>query len=164
MILLEHARPRIFVIDALALLILILTFSKALSVANAQSPLSITLTVTPLTGQAPFTPNWSYRYSGSQGRVTLSIDFGDGTVVDLTNCNNQPNTCPSHTYTVAGTYTIKISITDDTGTATDSKTVTVSESKPVPEFPYALVMLMMGLALVSIIIKVSPRSRRGDPP
>jgi hypothetical protein len=41
------------------------------------------------------------------------------------------------------------------------QTVTVSEPTPVPEFPYALVTLMMGLALTSIVVKASPRKRTG---
>jgi len=39
------------------------------------------------------------------------------------------------------------------------QTETISE--PVPEFPYALVTLMVGLTLVSILVKVSPRKRKG---
>jgi hypothetical protein len=44
------------------------------------------------------------------------------------------------------------------------QTATISEPTPVPESPYALATLMMGLALVSILVKVSPRKRTGIPP
>ncbi len=43
------------------------------------------------------------------------------------------------------------------------QTVTISDPTPVPEFPYVLVTLMMGLALVSILLKTSPRKRTGSP-
>ena len=43
------------------------------------------------------------------------------------------------------------------------QTVTISEPTPVPEFSYALVTLMMGLSLVSILVKASPRKRTGSP-
>jgi hypothetical protein len=41
------------------------------------------------------------------------------------------------------------------------QTVTISEPTPVPEFPYVLVTLIMGLALVTILVKRSPRKRTG---
>jgi hypothetical protein len=43
------------------------------------------------------------------------------------------------------------------------QTVTISEPTPVPEFPYVIVTLMMGLVLVSILVKTSPRKRTGIP-
>ena len=43
------------------------------------------------------------------------------------------------------------------------QTVTISEVTPVPEFPYALVTLVMGLALASIVVKTSRGKRTGNP-
>lgn len=102
---------------------------RELIVLDLSAPqLSVTLSVSPQNGQAPFTPSWSTSYSGTQGPVTLVIDFGDGTTFDVTNCGNN---CPSHTYTVSGTYTIRISVTDSSqSTASDSKTITVSPPPP----------------------------------
>ncbi len=43
------------------------------------------------------------------------------------------------------------------------QTVTISEPTPVPEFTSALFTLIIGLALVSSLVKVSPRKRTGIP-
>jgi hypothetical protein len=42
------------------------------------------------------------------------------------------------------------------------QTVAISEPTPLPEFPYALVTLMIGLAVVSIIVRASPRKANGN--
>lgn len=101
-------------------ILILLTFN----VANAQqSSLSITLTVSPLSGRTPFSPSYQFSYSGAVGSVRISLYWGDGSSSDLTYCGSS---CPGHTYTIHGTYTITISITDSTGsTASDSKTITV---------------------------------------
>jgi hypothetical protein len=108
-----------------------LTFNKV----NAQlSPLSITLTVNPLSGQAPFSPSYQSSYSGAYGSVSFVIYWGDGSSNDLTSCGEN---CPIHTYTVPGTYTITISITDGMGrTASDSQTITVYAA--IPQTQYSL--------------------------
>ncbi len=96
---------------------------KTVQVSIQSVPLSITLTVTPLSGQAPITPNWSTRRSGGQAPFTWVIYWGDGTSDDVSNCSQN---CPSHTYTIPGTYTITLKVTDASGkTASDSKTITV---------------------------------------
>jgi PKD repeat protein len=127
------------IIYTLALLIILATISQKLyiNVANAQNTsLSITLTVTPLTGQAPFSPGYQYNYTGAVVPVRLVIYWGDGSSDDLgSGCSNS---CPSHTYT-AGTYTITITITDKTGSrASDSKTITVNGAPPLSQFSVAL--------------------------
>ena len=101
-------------------MLILLTFN----VANVQaSSLSITLTVSPISGQAPFSLTYSYSYSGAYNPVRIVIYWGDGSSADVSNCGYS---CPSHTYTIPGTYTMTISIRDSTGsTAMDSKTIAV---------------------------------------
>lgn len=90
---------------------------------SAQVSLSITLTVSSLSGQAPFSPSAQYSYSDASNPVTISISWGDGSSADFSSCGYN---CPGHTYTVPGTYTITISISDSTGiTASASQTITV---------------------------------------
>jgi hypothetical protein len=108
--------------------LLFLVFLGILQPANAQTVLSITLTVSPLSGQPPFSPSYQFSYRAAVGSVSIVIDWGDGPSNDLTYCGES---CPSHTYTNPGTYTITISITDSTGaTASDSNTITVESAGP----------------------------------
>jgi len=77
-------------------------------VANPNGPYSGTV------GQAVnFSSSGSYDPDGTI--VSYSWDFGDGST------SNKAN--PSHTYNSAGTYTVKLTVTDDQG-ATDTKNTT----------------------------------------
>lgn len=98
------------------------TDSKTITVYT--SSFSVTLTVTPLSGQAPFTlTRWSTTYYDGQAPFTSVIYWGDGSSDDVSNCGQN---CPNHTYTVPGTYTITVTVTDSSGKkASDSKTITV---------------------------------------
>ncbi|MHA6281091.1 S8 family serine peptidase [Salinimicrobium sp. CAU 1759] len=62
----------------------------------------------------------------SDGSVTAwSWDFGDG--------QSSSTQHPSHNYTVAGTYTVSLMVTDDAGdTGSTSKNITVSAEEPAP--------------------------------
>jgi PKD repeat protein len=98
------------------------------NLASAQAFLSITLTVAPLSGDAPFSPLYQFGYSGAVGSIRILIYWGDGSSSDLTYCGYN---CPGHTYTIAGTYTITVAIWDSTGrTASDSKTIIVYPARP----------------------------------
>lgn len=63
-------------------------------------------------GNAPFTVNFSDQSTGSPD--SWSWDFGDG------GTSTQPN--PSHTFTVAGDFTIQLTVTNVCGSHTETKT------------------------------------------
>lgn len=78
----------------------------------------------PATGMSgtPVTADASASYPGTTAITGYTYDFGDGTVV-----GPQAGASASHTYTTAGTYTVKLTATDGGGaTVTTSGTVVVS--------------------------------------
>ena len=60
--------------------------------------------------------------------LTYVINFGDGKTKSGTAVNNQIET--THTYTVKGKYTIKVTVSDGSLTAQDSVTVSTEEAQP----------------------------------
>src|SRR5262249_48037447 len=91
-----------------------------------QAPTAL-LNVTPTSGTAPLTVSASTAGSSDpDGTIaSSSIDFGDGTVVN--------GASASHTYSSAGIYTVKGTVTDEWGkSASASTTVTVSSAAPSP--------------------------------
>lgn len=93
------------------------------TVGNA-APIA-TLSVTPTSGIAPVTVSASTTGSSDpDGSIaSTTIDFGDGTVVSGTNA--------SHTYSIAGNYTVKATVTDNLGASSiATQTVTVTANQP----------------------------------
>ncbi len=70
------------------------------------------LSVAPVSGVAPLTVTASY--AGSTAGARISIDWGDG---------SKPGAATTHTYTVPGSYTVKLTVT--VGTVSASATATV---------------------------------------
>ena len=97
--------------------------TQVISVAAGNQPPVARLSVTPSSGVAPVTVSASNSAStDADGSIaSRTIDFGDGTVVSATTA--------SHTYAVAGNYTVKTTVTDNLG-ATSSATQTVTVSAP----------------------------------
>ncbi len=86
---------------------------------------SVVLSVRPYSGIAPVTVTASTVGSTSPaGAITVSlIDFGDGTTVSGASAR--------HTYTTAGTYTVKATLTDSMNvSASGTAVVTVAADKP----------------------------------
>lgn len=79
-----------------------------------------TMTVDVTEGTAPLTV--AFDASSSTGDITsYSWSFGDGETADANNIN--------HTFTIPGTYTAKLTITDSNGdTSSDTATITVTEA------------------------------------
>jgi PKD repeat protein len=83
------------------------------------------LSVTPASGIAPVTVSASTAGSSDpDGRIASSaIDFGDGTVVS--------GATASHVYSVAGNYTVKAIVTDNSGASSVAmSTVSVNANRP----------------------------------
>lgn len=75
----------------------------------------------PQQGSAPLTVNF---YDISSGQVTSYLwDFGDGTTSTLAS--------PSHTYTIAGEYSVRFTVTGPSGSSASGTRITVSDRKSV---------------------------------
>jgi parallel beta-helix repeat protein len=77
---------------------------------------------TPLSGDAPLEVQFTDASTGSP--TSWSWDFNNDGIIDSTDQN------PSHTYTVAGTYSVNLTVTNEGGSDSEVKTdfITVSES------------------------------------
>ncbi len=85
------------------------------------APLSAVASADSRSGMIPFTISFSASASGGTGPYAYHWDFGDGTTSTLQN--------PSHTYQVAGSYTVILTVTDSGGqTTTKIITVTANSS------------------------------------
>jgi parallel beta-helix repeat protein len=90
---------------------------------NQQGP-AAQLTVSPASGTAPLavTADASASTPGSAPITGYTFSFGDGTTV-----GPQAGSTANHTYTVAGTYLVTVTVTDANGlTSTATQSVTVS--------------------------------------
>jgi PKD repeat protein len=98
---------------------------------NGNQPPVAAINATPTSGLAPLTV--AFNGSGSSDAdgtiASYSWDFGDST--------NATGATASHTYNTAGTYTARLTVTDDDG-ATGSATVTINVTAPVPAAPTSL--------------------------
>jgi len=74
-----------------------LVVHPALSVTGAEA--------TPPVTKVGHPTNFSVTVTGGVGEYTYQWNFGDG--------NNSPNAAPTHSYDAAGTYTVKVTVTDE---------------------------------------------------
>ncbi len=91
---------------------------------------SARLSVTPTSGAAPLQVSADASASSDPQGQTLSyvFDFGDGTTTDA-----QSSATAAHTYSSAGSYVLKVAVTDTSGlSSTDSSTVTVTAATSAP--------------------------------
>ena len=93
--------------------------STVLIVGTFTAP-TAAFTVSPTTGPTTTTFQFNGSDSAPQGSITnYNWDFGDG--------NTATGQTTSHQYAIAGTYTVRLTVTDSAGrTATTTKTVTVT--------------------------------------
>ena len=111
--------------------------SKTLTVTNdptppPDAPPTARVNVTPPSGAAPLSVDIDAGTStDDRGIAGYQFDFGDGSRTDA-----QPSSTVEHAYTTAGTFTIRLSVTDTGGqTSSASTTVTVSAGSPPPPPP-----------------------------
>jgi hypothetical protein len=85
-------------------------------------PPVVTVSASPTTGVAPLGVNFSNTASDADGYIaSYNWNFGDGQT------STQPY--PSHTYTSAGSYTARLTVTDNAG-ATASATLVITANPP----------------------------------
>ena len=98
---------------------------KGTNISIQLLPPSISLTVTPPNGCAPFAPNMNYTLSGGKTPYTVIVHYGDGASLDV----SPGKPWPAHVYNMSGTFTVQITATDANGkTSSDSKTITVCQT------------------------------------
>ncbi len=91
------------------------------TVTSSSSPLNVGMYVSTTSGTAPLSVSFSASASGGTGGYTYYWTFGDG--------YTSTSASPSHTYSSAGTYTARVTVTDSVGdTASQSTTISVSSS------------------------------------
>jgi len=86
------------------------------------STLVADFTAFPTSGTVPFTVNFTDLSTGNP--TSWSWDFGD--------TGTSPQQNPSHTYTVAGTYTVSLTVTNASGSDTETKVDYISGPPPLP--------------------------------
>src|SRR3954454_18364152 len=94
--------------------------------APAPTPPTAALTVTPASGLSPLQVTADAGGSTDpQGQaLTYAFDFGDGAT-----SGSQSTATATHTYTTAGTFTVKVTVTDSSGLS-DTTTATVATTQP----------------------------------
>jgi PKD repeat protein len=103
--------------------------------------LSADFTASPVSGQVPFTVQFTDRTTGNPASWTW--DFGDGGSSTLQN--------PSHTYTFAGTFGVRLTVQGSAGSDTEYRTqlVTVTEKVQPPDAVFTA-SLFSGTAPLSV--------------
>ncbi|MFC1723809.1 PKD domain-containing protein, partial [Nanoarchaeota archaeon] len=102
------------------------THSEVVEVLNVVP--SAELTVDPTTGEEMLTVDVTCTNTGGSGTVSMTIDFGDGTVIN----GAQDGLTYSHPYIQNGTYDVECTVVDtDLDDHTDIETVTVTDTDPV---------------------------------
>src|SRR6476620_7792760 len=100
---------------------------------NGNQPPVAVVNATPTSGLAPLSVSFNGSGSSdSDGTIaSYSWDFGDST--------NANGVTTSHTYNAAGSYTARLTVTDDDG-AVSSATVVITVTAPVPAAPSSLAL------------------------
>lgn len=103
---------------------------RRIAYSNSNQPPTAAISAQPLEGVAPLTVAFDGRGSTDADGDPLTYRWdlnGDGALNDSTSPN------PSYTYTTAGTYTVRLEVSDGRGgTGTDSTTIRVGGTSPTP--------------------------------
>ena len=101
------------------------TKSVAITVLASLPPLAVHVTASPSSGTAPFSATFAAKAISGTSPFTAIWNFGDG--------SDGSGMLSSHNYTVAGSYQVTVTVTDDSGrTGTASTYVNVSGGTSAP--------------------------------
>lgn len=124
--------------------------------------LSISATSSDTSGTPPLMISFTSTPSGGSGSYKYAWDFGDGSTSMVKD--------PSHTYGKAGTYNVKVTVTDSGGrTVTDTMTITVNKpsmldlTNSTGDGPYLMIGII-ALAAIAVIIGVLMAKKKKTPP
>jgi PKD repeat protein len=91
------------------------------------TPMTLTATGTPTSGNAPLAVAFAATVTGGSAPFTYTWDFGDG--------QTGAGSAVTHTYTTAGSYTAKVTVTDATNATKDATVAITVTGGPVIENP-----------------------------
>jgi PKD repeat protein len=124
------------------------------NVSAVGNPLAATASATPTSGQTPLTVAFSGTATGGTPSYTYNWNFGDGATSTAQN--------PSHTYSTAGTYTAKLTVTDSASPANSaSSTVTITASPIAATVPGAPTGLTATAGTGQVALKWTAPSNTG---
>jgi len=139
------------------------TQKSATASVNVIAPLTATMAADVTTGTIPLAVSFSVTVSGGTAPYTYAWDFGDGS------SSTQQN--PSHTYQIAGTYTVSITVTDGGGRSITRTTTVTANSNPItgtgtgiPPWVYYVIVAIIVLAVVAFVVVRMRRGRQQPPP
>ncbi len=103
------------------------TTATATAAVRAVAPPAASLTVTPSSGALPLAviADASASTAGSNPIATYTFNFGDGTVT-----GPQAGPQASHSYSVAGTYSVTVTVADGSGNSATAARAVVAETPP----------------------------------
>ena len=99
------------------------TATTSLSTTAAKTPVYVGLTARPAYNYAGESVLLTATPSGGTPPCTISIDCGDGTTLTASG---------SHTYMLAGIYTVLVTVTDSKGIEASATTQVIIQSPPAP--------------------------------
>ncbi len=126
------------------------------------APLAATAAADVTSGTIPFTVSFTASASGGAAPYAYAWNFGDGGTSNLQN--------PIHTYQVAGTYTVTLTVTDAGGRTSTKTLQVVANASPftgsgtgVPPWVIYLVAAVAVLGLVGMVLVRRRRNARLPP-
>ena len=115
------------------------------SVSTTNSYPQASLDVSPSNGSAPLDVSATVTASDTDGdALTYTLDFGDGTAAAT---GSLPTAPVAHRYDMAGTYTVRLGVSDGFATTVETTTVTVSSSEPLQAFAGDDVSITVGVPI-----------------
>jgi PKD repeat protein len=141
------------------------TFTVTLTVTDNQGGVGTQTLDIDVSANPNIAPTAQLSASATSGTTPLTVDFDgsassdlDGTIVgyawNFGNGQSGSGTTPSVTYTIPGSYTVSLTVTDDRG-ATSVATTTVVVSKPANQSPSAALAATPSTGTAPLLVQLS---------